>query len=160
MMRMNGATLWPLVFFLFAVACTSPQSSTRCETMKPEDALEEVRQTYVAAFNAGDADSVAALHTDDAVYMPAGMQTVHGRAAIRELVESSLSRMPPDARFDFTPREVRMAEGWAVERGVTPGGDIFPSGKYAMLYERRSDGCWRITWAITNSDAASGSPER
>lgn len=156
---MRSSMLCTTTLLLFAVTCGSPRTSTRCEAMKPEDALEEVRQTYVEAFNAGDADSVAALHTEDAVYMPAGMQAVHGRAAIRELVESSLSRMPSDVRFDFTPREVRMAEGWAVERGVTPASDIFPSGKYAMLYERKSDGCWRIAWAITNSDAPPGSSD-
>lgn len=160
MMPMNGPTFWPLALFLFAVACASPQTTTPCDAMKPEDALEKVRKTYVEAFNAGDVESVVALHTDDAVYMPAGIQAVEGRAAIRELVESSVSRMPPGARFDFEPREVRIAEGWAVERGVTPGNAYFPDGKYAMLYERGSDSCWRIVWAITNSDIPSGSPER
>lgn len=121
--------------------------------MTPEEALEEVRRTYMDAFNAGDADAVAHLHTEDAVHLPAGMAPVEGRSAIRELTASSLERMPPEASFAFEPREVRIAEGWAVERGVTDAAEGFPSGKYVMLYEREEDGCWRIAWSITNSDA-------
>lgn len=41
--------------------------------MTPEEALEEVRRTYMDASNAGDADAVADLHTEDAVHLPAGM---------------------------------------------------------------------------------------
>lgn len=121
--------------------------------MTAERALEKVRQAYMDAVNAGDADAVAALHTEDVVHLPAGMPAVEGRSAIRELMESSLSRMPPEARFAFEPRDVRIAEGWAVERGVTEGAEGFPPGKYVMLYEEGDDDCWRIAWAITNSDA-------
>lgn len=123
-----------------------------CRDMTPEEALQEVRRTYMEAFNAGDADAVADLHAEDAVHLPAGMPPVEGRSAIRELVTSSLERMPPGASFAFEPREVRIADGWAVERGVTEAAEGFPSGKYVMLYEREEDGCWRIAWSITNSD--------
>lgn len=121
--------------------------------MTTEEALEDVRRAYAEAFDVGDAHAVAALHTEDAVYLPAGMPAVEGRSAIRELMEVSLVRMPPDASFAFEPREVRTADGWAVERGVTEGAEGFPPGKYAMLYEEGADGSWRIAWAITNSDA-------
>lgn len=88
--------------------------------------------------------------------MPAGLPPVTGRDAIRELMESSLSRMPPGAHFEFEPLEVRVAEGWAIERGATKASDHFPAGKYATLYEKEADGCWRIAWTITNSDAEVG----
>lgn len=126
--------------------------------MRTEEALEDVRRAYAEAFDAGDVHAVAALHTEDAVYLPAGMSAVEGRSAIRELMEVSLARMPPEVRFAFEPREVRIAEGWAAERGVTQGGAGFPPGKYAMLYEECGDGRWRIAWAITNSDAPAARP--
>lgn len=121
--------------------------------MTASEALEDLRQAYMDAFNEGDADAVAGLHTEDAVHLSAGMPAVEGRSAIRELIASSLSRMPPEARFAFEPRDVRIADGWAVERGVTEGAEGFPPGKYVMLYEGDEDGCWRIAWSITNSDA-------
>lgn len=119
----------------------------------PTEALDSVRRAYVQAVNAGDAAAVAALHTEATVSMPAGMPPVIGREAVRELMKSSLSMLPPGAGFDFEPEDVRIADGWAVERGVTPAFLQFPAGKYVMLYERQPDGCWRIAWSITNSDS-------
>lgn len=137
------------------VGWNAPRSSQSegCHDMTPEQTLEEARRAYMNAFNAGDADGVADLHTEDAIHLPAGMPPVEGRSAIRELVESSLSRMPPEASFRFEPLEVRIADGWAVERGVTEGAESFPPGKYVMLYEEGGDGRWRIAWSITNTDA-------
>jgi ketosteroid isomerase-like protein len=121
--------------------------------MTPAEELDSVRRAYMGAFNAGDADGVAALHTLASVTMPAGMAAVTGRDSVRKLLESSLSLMPPGVRFRFEPLDVRITDGWAVERGITASSDQFPAGKYVMLYEREADGRWRIAWTITNSDA-------
>jgi len=64
-----------------------------------------------------------------------------------------LSAMPPGLKFEFEAVEVRVADGWAVERGVTKAAGDFPAGKYVMLYEQQADGGWRIAWTITNTDA-------
>lgn len=126
----------------------------REEPMTTEKELDSLRQAYMDAFNAGDADAVAALHTTGSVSMPAGLASVTGRDAIRALMESSLTMMPPGVLFEFQPVELRVAEGWAVERGITRPAASFPAGKYVMLYEKDGDGRWRIAWTITNSDAA------
>lgn len=118
-----------------------------------ERALAGIRRAYVDAFNAGDAAGVAALHTEGTISMPAGTPPVVGRDALRELLDASLGAAPPGFRFEFRPEEVRVADGWAVERGVTPpAGDVIPGGKYVMLYVLESDGRWRIAWTITNAD--------
>lgn len=124
-----------------------------CSQMSTEQAIASVRQAYMDAFNKGDAKAVAALHTESSVQMPPGMASVTGRESIRELMEASLSAMPAGVRFEFEATDLRAADGWAVERGVTTASPPFPAGKYVMLYERESDGCWRIAWTITNSDA-------
>lgn len=121
--------------------------------MNAEQALAALRQDYMDAFNRGDAAAVAALHTEHSVSMPAGMPSVVGREPIRQLMESSLAGAPPGFTFRFEASEVRIADGWAVERGVTKADGPFPAGKYVMLYERDPDGRWRIAWSITNSDA-------
>jgi uncharacterized protein (TIGR02246 family) len=121
--------------------------------MDPFAALESVRRAYMDAFNDGDARGVAMLHTSEAIYLPAGLPPVKGRSAIEELMETSLAHLPDEAEFTFEPVEIRIADDWAVERGVTAASEHFPSGKYVMLYEEEPDGCWRIAWAITNSDA-------
>jgi uncharacterized protein (TIGR02246 family) len=129
-----------------------------CRAVLAEQAIESVRHGYMKAFNNGDAETVAALHTEGSVSMPAGMPSVVGRESIREIMEASLSAMPPGLPFQFEAEEVRIADGWAVERGITPALGPFPAGKYVMLYEREADGCWRIAWTITNSDAPATSP--
>jgi uncharacterized protein (TIGR02246 family) len=121
--------------------------------MTVEQALQSVRQEYMNAVNRGDAEAVAALHTEESVSMTAGMPSITGRPAIRELMQASLSAMPPGLKFEFEAVEVRVADGWAVERGVTKAAGDFPPGKYVMLYEQEADGGWRIAWTITNTDA-------
>jgi uncharacterized protein (TIGR02246 family) len=120
--------------------------------MTPADAIAELRRRYIEAVNAGDADAVAALHTNGSVQLPAGRPPVTGRAAIRDLMRVSLHAMPRDPGFDFNAVETRIAGGWAVERGVTSAMPPFPAGKYVMLYELEPDGRWRIAWTITNHD--------
>jgi uncharacterized protein (TIGR02246 family) len=129
-----------------------------CRAVLDQQAIESVRHAYLNAVNNGDADTVAALHTENSMSMPAGMPSVVGRESIREIMEASLSAIPPDLQFEFEAKEIRIADGWAVERGITPALGPFPSGKYVTLYEREADGCWRIAWTITNSDAPAPSP--
>ncbi|MFW6078116.1 MAG: YybH family protein [Gemmatimonadota bacterium] len=140
------------------LAAQASPSEPTCRAAEPERALAEVRRAYMDGFNAGDADAVARLHTETVVSMPAGMPAVEGRDALRELVAGSLRHAPEGFRFAFEPTEVRIADGWAVERGVTRAhvgddGPAIPPGKYVLLYERDGDGCWRIAWSITNTDA-------
>jgi uncharacterized protein (TIGR02246 family) len=120
--------------------------------MTAEQALSAVREQYMDAFSRGDAEAIAALHTAGSVSMPAGHASISGRDSIRQLMQESLSHAPDGFRFEFEPVELRIADGWAVERGVTKGEGPVPSGKYVMLYQLESDGCWRIAWTITNSD--------
>lgn len=121
--------------------------------MTTEQSLAALRQNYMDAFNRRDAAAVAALHTEESVSMPAGIPSIVGRESIRELMESSLAGAPPGFIFEFEATEVRVADVWAVERGITKPAGPFPAGKYVMLYERDTDGCWRVAWSITNSDA-------
>lgn len=123
------------------------------KTETTQQALEAVRRAYMEAVNRRDLEAVLELHTEDSISLPAGVPAVEGRGSIRALMEASFSAMPPDLRFEFEPRDVRIADGWAVERGVTRAAGPFPAGKYVMLYEQGGDGRWRIAWTITNSDA-------
>jgi uncharacterized protein (TIGR02246 family) len=132
-----------------------------CPDQPAEAAIERVRAAYMDAFNAGRIDAVVALHTDDVVSMPAGRPPLHGREALRKIMAESFRAAPEGFRFEFDAEELRVADGWAVERGATrasmggrgaDAGEGVPGGKYVLLYEREDDGCWRIAWSITNTD--------
>jgi uncharacterized protein (TIGR02246 family) len=135
-------------------AARAKATGTDARVSAVETALRALRREYAARFNAGDADGVAALHTDATVHLPPGLPPVHGRDAVRALMQQSIRAMPPGHAFTFDAAELRIADGWAAERGTTPGIGGAPGGKYVMLYERDADGVWRIAWTIANSDAA------
>jgi steroid delta-isomerase-like uncharacterized protein len=88
---------------------------------------------YMAAWNARDADRVAAFFSDDAVYADHGAgETAHGRAAIRSHV-AAVHRGFPDLEFEL----VRAAHGENFTAGewrsrMTHGGEfagLVPTGR-------------------------------
>lgn len=128
-----------------------------CMDGDPKEAIAEIRETYMRAFNEGRIDEVIELHAEDVISMPAGMPLLEGREALRDLTTESFRNAPEGFRFEFEAEDLRIADGWAVERGVTRAYQDeeesgIPGGKYVMLYERDEEGCWRIAWSITNSD--------
>jgi steroid delta-isomerase-like uncharacterized protein len=71
------------------------------------DRREDLAQRYLAAWNAHDADAVAAFFSVDAVYDDRGAAHVaHGREAIRDHVKEVIDAFP-DLRFELT----RVAHG-------------------------------------------------
>lgn len=128
-----------------------------CSAVAPREAIQDVRGAYMEAFNAGRLTEVLDLHTEDVVSMPAGHPPSVGRDALSHLMTESLTTAPPGFHFEFEAREVRIAEEWVIEWGVTHAylddeETAVPSGKYVLLYEQDGAGCWRIAWSITNSD--------
>lgn len=150
----------PLPLVLLAVVPASlvaqeARPAPGCVDGAPREAIPQLRAAYMEAFNAGRVEEVVALHAEDVVSMPAGMPPLEGREALRDLMTEAARSAPEGFRFAFEAKELRVADGWAVERGVTRagGGDGgVPGGKYVLLYERDDEGCWRIAWSITNSD--------
>src|SRR5262249_28276058 len=55
-------------------------------TADDEASLKEATQTWLKAYNAGDADTIAALYADDGVLMPPHAPVVTGKAAIHEYI--------------------------------------------------------------------------
>jgi uncharacterized protein (TIGR02246 family) len=123
-----------------------------------ESGIEKLRDRHVAAVNAGDADAWAACFTDDAVQMPPHFSANVGMLAIRGWSQGFLNLF--DCRFGLSVDELRVASEWAFERGrftiaLTPkagGTPMKDSGKYITVYERQSDGAWKIARDIWNSD--------
>jgi uncharacterized protein (TIGR02246 family) len=120
--------------------------------------IDRLRGVHVAAVNAGDANTWAACFTDDAVQMPPHFGANAGKAAIQGWSSGFLSQFA--CRFSLSVEEVRAPGDWAFERGrykitLTPragGGSLDDIGKYITIYQRQSDGSWKIARDIWNSD--------
>ena len=123
-------------------------------------AIDTVNARYTDAFKRGDAASLVATYSDDAVLMPANMPAWEGRAAINQGIAGFLSQFSiVDARL--TTKDVIVTADYAIERGTYTwtlhpktgtGPDIVDNGKYLTVWQRQDDGSWKIIRDINNSD--------
>ncbi len=123
------------------------------------EAINEIRDAYMAAENSGDAAGVAALFTENGVLMPPNEPIVSSRTAIEARLQKQYSMMAIE--LSLTPQETRVGGDIAYEAGsntvqMTPkaGGDpIGQIGKHVVTLAKQADGSWKITSLIYNGDA-------
>ena len=126
--------------------------------------IAEVRDKYVAAFNAGDAAGVAALFAEDAVSMPDHHVALAGRAAIESYMRDTFAQYTTN--ITVTPGETEVMGDIAHEHGsftttITPkagGSAMTDTGKYLVILKRGSDGQWLIHHDIDNTNVAPPMP--
>jgi uncharacterized protein (TIGR02246 family) len=136
-------------------ACQQAPKNTAAD----ESEIRDGSRAWAAAYNAGDADGVANLYTEDAVLMPPGTPAKYGRAAIREFIvaDSAAAKaagvtltiehgdtvgMSGDLAWHAGPYSVHDASGAVVD-----------SGSY-MEALQKVDGKWLTVRDIYNSDKA------
>lgn len=123
-------------------------------------AVNAVRDAWIAAYNAGDADAAVGLYAEDAVDMPVGQPNATGRAAIREIIAAQFAA--GKATASLASDEMQLMGDWAYDRGTysvsivpTAGGDpINVSGRYLVILRRQADGSWKLVRSIDNSPTA------
>ena len=120
-------------------------------------ALRDMTKRYVSTALAADWDGWANLLTSDAAFLPPNGPALEGRPAIRTWVIAFTGM----ATFTATPDEIDGSDRVAYARGTyaftmkptakTQGSD---TGKWLTIYQRQSDGSWRIRRNIWNSNNA------
>jgi uncharacterized protein (TIGR02246 family) len=121
-------------------------------------AIDSVREAHIAALNAGDARTWAALFTDDGVQMPPNMPANIGRSAIEPWSTGFMDMF--GVEFTLSVDEVRVLGEWAFERGTytiglnpkSGGPSMQDAGKYITIYQRKSGDSWRMARDIWNSN--------
>ena len=158
-------TLLPILLGLAVVAgCSQPATPGDAgsgagapATLSDADkaGVQETTDKFVAAFNAGDFDAMAACYTEDGVLMPPNNPAVSGRAAIKEFIGS----MPKVKDFSSTIGEIEGTGDRAIVYGtfaitfVMPDGtEMKDNGKFIEVREKQSDGSWLMTHDMFNSD--------
>ncbi len=129
------------------------------------EAIKDVLRRYGALINEGDFESWIALWDAEDRQMPPGARARVGVGAIREGMEPAFENM--DFEFELVSIDEATVFGdlgltrctyslWATpkEGGDTIG--VMPDGKALTLYERQSDGSWRIVYDCFNSNVAPG----
>jgi len=121
------------------------------------DALNKVREDFIAAFNAGDAAKIGELYAEDAVVMPGdGGPTVKGRAAIVERNKRLFDHAT--AKITITPSHNAVSGDLGYDEGTytmetTPKAKgskpTTEQGRYVVVLHRQADG-WKLVADIDN----------
>jgi uncharacterized protein (TIGR02246 family) len=144
------------------IACVLPMLASSCarQTSNPADvqAIKEASAAWDKAWNAGDADKLASLYTDDAIAMGPNQPARVGKEAIRGSCRKYFAQFSEENRS--LVEDVRISGNLAVARGTQEtrtiskaGGDSFEDrAKWVSVFQRQPDGSWKILWEIFNSD--------
>lgn len=148
-----------LLSLLLAVAACGDERSRRPQPLEGipapvEAAMDSVYGRFVRAYDLLEADSVAALYTVDALYLPADGDALRGRRAIRASFDNFFRRVRSEGvavRIDFASVDRRGTDRLAYDVGYyvleyLAGGEPFATsrGKFATVWRRGADERWRI----------------
>ena len=116
-------------------------------------AIRAGSQQWAAAWNAGDAEALAALYAEDAVVMAPGSEPAEGRAAIKKYFSSGLEAAE-GTQNEIKTLEVMAAGDWAVEVGSfvanAADGSHLDHGRYIALW-KKVDSKWLLYRDMWNS---------
>jgi len=117
-----------------------------------KNAIQKLNDQWAAAFNRGDAATLAAMYTEDAYVLPAGADMVHGRTAIAAFWAQTAAQLG-DARLtslDVLPLGVQAAREIGTFHFATKGqSPQAVDGKYAVVW-RRVGRRWQLATDIWN----------
>ncbi|HEX5758732.1 MAG TPA: nuclear transport factor 2 family protein [Thermoanaerobaculia bacterium] len=140
------------------------------------EAVEAVREQYVAALNAEDLQRLAGFWTEDVALMPPSQPVVEGTTAASGLYTAMFRQF--DVQIVVTSEESGAAGDWAFDRGsytlnltsraapesatgrppqtgapAATSAILAEDGKYVVLLRRDAGGGWKVARHIWNTDA-------
>ena len=143
-----------LVALMTCVGCQSPAAVSL--TGGDEAALREALDIEMKAANAADEAGWASVYAEDAIVLRPHSSAVEGRQAIQQWLET----LPPISNAKGEVREIVGYGDLAYTSGTysmtftIPGAPtpIEERGKFLQIYRKQSDGSWKMTREIYNSD--------
>ncbi len=147
-----------LSFLLFIASCTPVVVWETAEAEADVEAINSLRNEFIALDNASDAAGLASLYTNDAVLMPPNEAAVTGNQAIESWFQTTFDQFTTE--FTVASEELEVVGDWAFDWGaymtaLTPRAGGEPTedrGKYIVILRKQVDGSWRIARDIWNSD--------
>jgi uncharacterized protein (TIGR02246 family) len=157
-------TLAAIAFGVEPSATPSPQptSSPQADNNpSPEiQAIAQLDKDYEAAYNRGDANSVAAFYTNDAEYVDEGGNVVSGRNAIEKLLAEEFITNP-GTKLEIDAEGVRLlSPDVLVEKGIATIASTDGSqgaSRYVAVYLKHA-GNWKIS-QLTQTTAPASSAQ-
>ncbi|MDD5168388.1 MAG: DUF4440 domain-containing protein [Syntrophales bacterium] len=118
--------------------------------------IDRVRQDFNAAFNAGDAKSLAQLIDRDGVWMPPGEPAIVGKNNVEARYAAYFEKIR--STFELKPGEVHLCGKWAflsgafsrVDTAKADGAIKQVAGHYLFILKKQPNGSWKIARDIWN----------
>ncbi|MEO8467571.1 MAG: nuclear transport factor 2 family protein [Gammaproteobacteria bacterium] len=158
---MPKSTLFALFLAAALAGCqrTAPPKPSFAEDLA---AITAFNAQYLGSINAGDIKTLSALTDDDHIIFIPNRVPVVGKAANDASNGSAFERLDFDE--SWTPEETVIDGDLGYQRGTfttssvpKAGGDKrVVSGAFLRIYRRQSDGQWRMTRDMFNSDGSQG----
>ncbi len=162
-MRSHLGTALLISFALMLLTCMPATKQPEPEAEATNEAndiaaLDDLRGEFIAAYNGGDATTLATLFTEDGMVMPANASAANGKEAVQSFYQAHFEQFT--GTLAVSPEEHEVADDWAFERGsyaltLTPKAGGTPTddeGNYLLISRRRPDASWRIARHIWNSN--------
>jgi uncharacterized protein (TIGR02246 family) len=153
-----------IVALLALAGCTTSTNQPAPSTEADQAQIDKLRDAFIVAFNAGDAEAIADLYAPDAVVMPQNQQAVTGHDAIVNVNKAMFDQYTP--KISITSIETKIFGDVAFDRGtytieLTPkaeGNPISDEGKYLIIIQRQADGSWKVIRDIDNTSKPAPPP--
>jgi uncharacterized protein (TIGR02246 family) len=156
---MNSVRVLLTALLLCVLAGCAPSSQNAGAAASSDDpaVVNNVRNEFISAFNAGDAAKVASQYASDAVIMPTHQPIITGRDAIENYNKTFFEMYT--ATIKLSPVETKVFGERALDRGTytiqlvpkAGGNPMMDEGKYLVLLQRQADGSWKLTHDIDNT---------
>lgn len=134
---------------IFFISCDS--ASTTGLTDMDKEFFQKVTVNAYESFSKGDRAPYINRYSSDAIFMAPNMETMKGRDAIKEWVNSY-----PSIHLEFPIVEILGTANHANVRGTyvinDTTGKFMDKGKYVSVWQKDANGNWNITHDIFNSD--------
>jgi uncharacterized protein (TIGR02246 family) len=164
MSRITVSALAALIAASWATFATGQEAATAASASAAsadEQAVRQVTQKFVKAFNAGSAENVATLFSGEAELIDDAGDVHKGNAAIKDLFGRFFEKFP-GATSTMTPDAVRVVSpGLAIEEGrrvVSTKDDRSPAAMRYTLVMSKQHGQWKIVSGHEVDDDDSLSP--
>jgi len=152
-------TIFPLVILLCFTFSCQKQAEEAKPTVDIEadvEAIKSLSDEIMKAYNEGDLEVLMAIVAKDVVFMPPGKPALIGKEAIRNWHD--FDKISFDV--NITVEEVQVLGDWAFMRDIwigtvtqKEGGEKFElNNKSLILLRRQTDGTWKLSHTIFNSN--------
>ena len=114
--------------------------------------IQRLNDTFMAAFNKGDSQAVAAFYTDDAYVLPAGGEMVQGRQAVQGFWDDTMKQLG-DGKLTTVdvqplgPDAAREIGTFSFKTKGNPPQEV--TGKYVVVWRKVNDQ-WKLATDIWN----------